>query len=111
MTKAGAKTVMAPAPQVEVALACDAGTTNGGMYGLTDLFGYASEFAAKRQDPTAQPPVRITHWRVDENGSAIRCTFDSFPGAPHAPNVVIIPNNHRGITEPDRDSPFIDWLR
>lgn len=111
MTKAGAKTVTASAPQVEVALACDAGTTNGGMYGLTDLFGYASEFAAKRRDPTAQPPVRITHWRADEKGSVIRCTYDSFPGAPHAPNVVIVPNNHRGITEPDRDSPFVDWLR
>lgn len=109
--KSRSKTVIAPAPQVEVALACDAGTTNGGMYGLTDLFGYASDFAAKRRDHVAQPPVRITHWRADEDDPIIRCTYDSFPGVPHAPSVVIIPNNHRGITEPDRGSPFVDWLR
>lgn len=92
-------------------MACDAGTTNGGMYGLTDLFGYASEFAAKRQDRVAEPPVRITHWRADDDDAMIRCTYDSFPGLPHALSVVIIPNNHRGITEPDRESPFINWLR
>ena len=25
--------------------------------------------------------------------------------------MIIIPNNHRGITEPERESPFVDWLR
>jgi transcriptional regulator GlxA family with amidase domain len=111
MTKSGAKTVTPPASQVEVALACDAGTTNGGMYGLHDLFTYASEFAAKRLGRDARPPVRITHWRADEDGVAVRCTYDTLPGLPHAPNVVIVPNNHRGIAEPDRDSPFVNWLR
>jgi transcriptional regulator GlxA family with amidase domain len=116
MTKAGAKTAMtsapqAPACQIEIALACDAGTTNGGMYGLSDLFGYAGEFAAKRQEDGAQPPVRITHWRAEETAPVVRCVYDSCPGAPSAPSVVIVPNNHRGITEPERESPFIDWLR
>jgi transcriptional regulator GlxA family with amidase domain len=111
MTKDRAKTVIAPATQIEVALACDAGTTNGGMYGLHDLFTYASEFAAKRRDRDARPPVRITHWLADEEGAAIRCTYDSQPGLPYAPHVVIVPNNHRGITEPERESPFIEWLR
>jgi transcriptional regulator GlxA family with amidase domain len=108
MTKAGAKTATA---QVEIALACDAGTANGGMYGLTDLFGYAGEFAAKGRDGVGCPPVRITHWRAEEDDPTIRCTYDSVPGAPHVPNVVIIPNNHRAIAEPERDSPFVDWLR
>src|ERR1700760_4555128 len=109
--KSRAKTVTATAQPVEVALACDAGTMNGGMYGLTDLFGYAGEFAAKRQDHTAHPPVRITHWRADDGDPIIRCAYDSYPGTPHAPTMVIIPNNQRSITEPDRDSPFVDWLR
>jgi transcriptional regulator GlxA family with amidase domain len=96
---------------LEVALAYDAGTTKGGMYGLSDLFGYASEFAAKRQGCDAPAPVRITHWEADEERPDIRCTYDSCPGPVHAPGVVILPNNHRGIAKPDRDSPLIDWLR
>ena len=55
--------------------------------------------------------MRITHWCANENDPIIRCTYDSYPGAPHAPCVIIIPNNHRGITEPERESPFVDWLR
>jgi transcriptional regulator GlxA family with amidase domain len=109
--KSRAKPVIAPAAQVEIALACDAGTANGGLYGLTDLFTYASEFAAKRQGGAAQPPLRIAHWRAEEDGSAVRCAYDSWPGAPHAPSVVVVPNNHDAITEPDRDSPFVPWLR
>ena len=112
MTKARAESAAHPPAQVEVALACDAGTTNGGMYGLTDLFTYASEFAASRaEDDDSQPPVRITHWRADEVGPIVNCTYDSCPGAPHTPAVIVIPNNHRAIREPDRDSPFVAWLR
>lgn len=108
MTKAGAKTAK---PLIEVALADDIGTTKGGIYGLTDLFTYANEFAAKRRDPDMPTPVRITHWHADDDDASIRCTYDSLPGLPHAPNVVIIPNNHRAIVEPEQKSPFVDWLR
>ncbi|MET0220655.1 MAG: helix-turn-helix domain-containing protein [Tardiphaga sp.] len=111
MTKQRAETVISPALPFEIALACDAGTASGGMYGLHDLFTYASEFAAKRRDTGARPPVRINHWRADENGPGIHCIYDSQPDLPHAPHVVIVPNNHRGITEPERESPFVDWLR
>jgi transcriptional regulator GlxA family with amidase domain len=111
MTKTGLETVKTSPPKLEVALAHDAGTTKGGMYGLTDLFTYANEFAAKRQDPSQPPPVRITHWLADEDGSSIRCTYDTSPGLPYTPSVVIIPNNHRAIVEPEQESPFIDWLR
>src|SRR5882724_2150940 len=111
MTKGRAESAIVSAPQIEVALACDAGTTNGGMYGLTDLFTYAGEFAAKRQNDDAQPPVRITHWRADDGILEVRCTYDSCPGSPHAPAVVVIPNNHRAILEPERDNALITWLR
>jgi transcriptional regulator GlxA family with amidase domain len=111
MTKRGHETVKLPVSDIEVALACDAGTTKGGMYGLTDLFTYANEFAAKRKQQNASPAVRITHWHADEDGSSIHCTFDSFPGSAHAPSLVIIPNNHRAIVEPEQKSPLVDWLR
>jgi transcriptional regulator GlxA family with amidase domain len=111
MTKLRAESATRPPAQLEIALACDAGTTNGGMYGLTDLFAYAGEFAARRRGDASHPPVRVTHWRADEAGPIVNCTYDTCPGAPHAPAVIVIPNNHRAITEPDRDSPFVSWLR
>jgi transcriptional regulator GlxA family with amidase domain len=111
MTKGRAESATNLPAQVEVALACDAGTTNGGMYGLTDLFTYASDFAAKRQDAAVRPPVRITHWRADEAGPTVSCAYDSCPGSPHALSVVIIPNNHRAIVNPDLQSPFVAWLQ
>jgi hypothetical protein len=46
VTKTMAKTALVAAPRIEVGLACDAGTSNAGIYGLTDLFTYAGEFAA-----------------------------------------------------------------
>ncbi|TPG42634.1 helix-turn-helix domain-containing protein [Sphingomonas koreensis] len=89
----------------------DAGTTKGGLYGLTDLFTYANEFAIRRQGAEASAAVRISHWFSDEDDQSIRCTFDTCPGSIHANSVVIIPNNHRAIAEPERESPFVEWLR
>ncbi|WP_158915894.1 GlxA family transcriptional regulator [Caulobacter sp. S45] len=111
MTKVGAQTVKATTPRLEVALAHDLGTAKGGLYGLTDLFTYASAFAAKRQDADAAPPVRITHWLSDDEAQTIRCSYDSCPGPPHALSVVIIPNNHRAIAEAEHESSLIEWLR
>lgn len=111
MTKAGVKTANAPSQRFEVGLAYDAGTARGGLYGLSDLFTYAGNFAARRRGAGAPHPVRITHWLAPEDGGDIRCTFDSAPGLPHAPNLIIVPNNHRAIGEPDHESPLTDWLR
>jgi transcriptional regulator GlxA family with amidase domain len=111
MTKAGVKTANSTLPRFEVALAHDAGTAKGGMYGLTDLFTYANEFATKRQEADAPPAVRLTHWLSDDDAWTISCTYDSCPGSPHAPSVVIVPNNHRAITVADHESPLVEWLR
>jgi transcriptional regulator GlxA family with amidase domain len=111
MTKSGAKSVISVPSRFEVALVHDAGTTKGGLYGLTDLFTYANEFATRRQGAEAPAPVRISHWFSDENEQSIRCTFDTCPEPIHVTTVVIIPNNHRAIVEPERASPFVEWLR
>ncbi|WP_380871601.1 AraC family transcriptional regulator [Sphingomonas sp. DBB INV C78] len=111
MTKAGVKSVSTPVTRFEVALAYDAGTARGGLYGLTDLFTYASEFAAKRQGSGTINPVRITHWLASDDTRQIECTYDSAPGLPHKTNLIIIPNNHRAIGEPNHQSPLVDWLR
>lgn len=111
MTKTGDKTAKADASRFQVALAHDAGTTKGGFYGLNDLFTYANDFAARRGGAGDAPPVRISHWLSNDDEQTISCTHDSCPGTPHNLSVVILPNNHRAITDPELESPLVAWLR
>jgi transcriptional regulator GlxA family with amidase domain len=97
-------------PQIEIGLVCDAGSSQAGVHGLTDLFRYASQFAAKRQNDRVLPPLRITHWRADGN-NGVHCNFDSDPGATHSPAVLIIPGNEQAPLESARDSTLLEWLR
>ena len=106
-----AKTALASAPRIEIGLACDSGTSNAGIYGLTDLFTYAGEFAAKRQSGNAWPAVRITHWRVDDDATGVVCTYDSCPGSPHALSLLVIPGNVQAPEKSDADNPLVCWLR
>lgn len=107
-----AKTALASIPRIEIGLACDAGTSNAGIYGLTDLFTYAGEFAAKRQNGTTPSAVRITHWRADECDTEVRCAYDSCPGSRHALSLVVIPGNVQAPeTPPKKNSPLLNWLR
>jgi transcriptional regulator GlxA family with amidase domain len=111
LTKDVVKTATTPALPIEFGLVCDSGTSFTGIHGLTDLFTYASDFAAKRRGNTALSPVRVTHWRVHDASSEIRCTYDSGPGSPHALAVLVIPGNLQAVQQPVPDSPLIAWLR
>lgn len=111
MTENGAKTDNCGAPSFQVALAHDAGTAKGGLFGLTDLFTFANEFAARRQKNSSPPPVRITHWQAAESGTSILCTYDSYPGPPHALSAVVVPNNFLAVSDATRENPLIAWLR
>ena len=111
MTKGGYKTANSSQSCIEVALTHDIGTAKGGLFGLTDLFTYANDFAAKRRGAKVPAPVRISHWFSDDAEQSISRTFDSCPGSSHVPSVVIIPNNHRAIAEPGYQSPLVPWLR
>jgi transcriptional regulator GlxA family with amidase domain len=98
-------------PQIEIGLACDAGSSAAGIYGLTDMLRYAGGFAAKRQNDRLLPPVRVTHWRVQDESDDIRCTFDSCPRPNHALSVLVIPGNEQAPSGGSRDVPLIQWLR
>jgi transcriptional regulator GlxA family with amidase domain len=98
-------------PQIEIGLACDAGSSFAGIYGLTDLLKYASGFAAKRQNDRSLPPIRVTHWRVHDERREICCTFDSYPGPTHALSVLVIPGNEQAPLRASRDNPLLHWLR
>jgi transcriptional regulator GlxA family with amidase domain len=105
------KTVAESAPSVEIGLVCDAGTSDAGVYGLADLFRYAGDFAAKRRANAAGPVVRICHWRAEDDADAVVCGFDNWPGAPHAPDVLIIPGNERATQETAGGEALTAWLR
>jgi hypothetical protein len=66
LTKSIDKTAVFAETQIEVGLACDAGSSSAGIHGLTDFLKYAGGFAAKRQNDRVLPPIRVTHWRVHE---------------------------------------------
>jgi len=106
-----AKTAPVLAPRFEIGIACDAGSSNTGIYGLTDLFTYAGEFAAKRYGGSARSVVRITHWRVEEDALEVRCRYDSCPSASHALSLLVIPGNAQAPERTEKSSPLLHWLR
>lgn len=61
------------------------------VYGLTDLFRIAGEWA-ELSEGVAQPPViRVTHWQASEQDGTVACIWDSHPGRPHRLTHVIAP--------------------
>jgi transcriptional regulator GlxA family with amidase domain len=91
---------------------CDSGTSRAGFYGLTDLFTYAGDIAATRLSAgTVALPLRLSHWQAADDGRDVVCTYDSAPGAPNAPTVLIIPGNTQAPAADAPKSPLIPWLR
>ena len=98
-----------PTARLEVGLVCDAGTSSTGIHGMTDLFSYAGE-AAWRQSGCTQSPVRVVHWRAAE-GDGIVCVYDTSPGDPHRPSVLVIPGNRHAVSRQATCGPLTEWLR
>jgi transcriptional regulator GlxA family with amidase domain len=57
------------------------------IYGLTDLFRIASQWAPQQTDSPRD--IRVSHWQVA--GDDVVCTWDSHPGLPHRLGHVIAP--------------------
>ncbi|WP_448956584.1 GlxA family transcriptional regulator [Labrys neptuniae] len=108
MTKRGEKSADSLAP-VEFGLVCDDGSVRAGIYGLTDLFTYAGDIAAAHTSAKTTP-VRLTHWQAGQD-RRIDCVYDSAPGKPAAPNVLLIPGNTVAPAKDLSDSPLVPWLR
>jgi transcriptional regulator GlxA family with amidase domain len=111
MTKVRAESAPSPSSQIEVGLVCDGGTSRAGVYGLTDLFQYAGDIAATRLSVGSSPPLRISHWHAIDDAPDVHCTYDSVPGSPNAPTVLLIPGNTQAPIEGVRENPLIPWLR
>jgi transcriptional regulator GlxA family with amidase domain len=82
------------------------------VYGLTDLFRIAGEWALPDETNTgARPAVRVTHWQIggdDASGAEAKCVWDSHPGTPHRLSHVILPPS---LVVPDRMRPMRDAAR
>jgi hypothetical protein len=111
MTKDRAESARSSSSRVEVGLVCDDGTSRAGLYGLTDLFTYAGDVAARSSGEGAISPVRISHWQAGDDNRDVCCTYDSTPGHPNAPAVLLVPGNPEAPLEDERNSPLIPWLR
>lgn len=76
------------------------------IYGLTDLFRIAGEWA----NGDGSRKVRVTHWRAEDHGQPT-CIWDSDPGQPHrldyviAPPSIVMPSNMQSMSEET------EWLR
>ena len=76
------------------------------IYGLTDLFRIAGEWA----DSDNPRKVRVTHWRT-QDGREPTCVWDTHPNQTHHLDYVITPPS---IVMPDKMQPMpqeADWLR
>lgn len=76
------------------------------IYGLTDLFRIAAEWAVEND----HRKVRVTHWRAEAYGSPT-CIWDSHPGAPHRLDYIIAPPS---IVMPERMQAMpreAEWLQ
>lgn len=72
------------------------------IYGMTDLFRIAGEWADGRM-------IRVSHWQA--TGTAVTCTWDSHPDLPHRLSHAIAPPS---LVKPERMGPFptaATWLR
>lgn len=79
----------------------------GMVLGITDLFDIAARFVVDH----GRPPIRVSHWRLQEGGGFARC-YDSHPGEPagNSPAVLIAPGSLHKLLEADEVAPYARWL-
>lgn len=73
------------------------------IYGLTDLFRIAGEWARQGVGDEPGPFIRVTHWTATEDSGTVTCTWDSHPGEKHRLSHVIAPPS---LVMPERMRPM-----
>ena len=76
------KTTNASAPAAEIGLFIYPDCQLSAIYGMTDLFRIAGEWADGRV-------IRVSHWVASDE--AVTCTWDSHPDLPHRLSHAIAP--------------------
>ena len=99
---------MAPTP-AEIAILAYPGAQKAAIHGLTDLFAEASRIAAEGSADHA-PRLRITHWLPDAEATSVALAYDSLPGLPSRPAVVIVPPSLGSLPDPEVIRRLAAWL-
>jgi len=99
---------MASNDPIEVHLLRYSGSQATAVHGLTDLFAYANFFAQSSSDRSGRT-IRVSHWQGSAEG--LDCVFDSLPGPPGPPAVIIVPASQMAPPPPGMASQSLDWIR
>ncbi|MGD9739333.1 MAG: GlxA family transcriptional regulator [Bauldia sp.] len=79
------------------------------IHGWTDLFTLAAWTVA--QHGTGRNAIRVTHWRASADGGGVACVYDSMPGPPHSPSIILMPSCLGHPPGPDVVTGFAEWLK
>ncbi|NGO66712.1 GlxA family transcriptional regulator [Rhizobium daejeonense] len=75
------------------------------VHGITDLFAIATFFSREHGGPA----LRVSHWQMNECGDFHR-TFDTDPGKPGRPDVLVVPGRLTGPAGIEEARPYARWL-
>lgn len=61
------------------------------VYGLTDVFRIAADWAMSISGEDCKLVIRVSHWQVNERDNTVECVWDSHPDEPHRMSYLIVP--------------------
>ena len=79
------------------------------IHGLTDLFQVASRLAAGGETE-ARPALRVSHWQEGPSSGAVERVFDTHPGRPGRPGILILPPSLGAPITPEAAAAPARWL-
>lgn len=101
---------MANTPELpEIGLLLYPGVQQAAVHGLTDLFEVANRIAGEHGTANGKV-IRVSHWQPD-GAMRIRCVFDTHPGAPARPAIIIAPPSLGALQTSETMAPFARWLK
>lgn len=80
------------------------------VYGLTDMFRIAADWAVNISGENRQRAIRVSHWQIDPQANTMACVWDSHPDTPHRLSYVIAPPS---LVVPAKMAPMkvpADWM-
>ncbi|MFC0144573.1 GlxA family transcriptional regulator [Pectobacterium cacticida] len=61
------------------------------VYGLSDMFRIAADWAMSISGEERKLAIRVSHWQVNEGADTVECVWDSHPDEPHRMSYLIAP--------------------
>jgi transcriptional regulator GlxA family with amidase domain len=102
---------MEPDPKLaEIGLVIYSGVQIAAVHGMTDLFKIADSLAAAH-DRGGGAKLRITHWQPNAAADAVECVYDTSPGAPAKPDVILVTLTLVDLPDQRQTACLAGWLR